>query len=69
MKASSLREMTKEELLQKLKELTEAQFNLNFQQATGQLENTAQLGKTRKDIARALTLLREMDRGAASRGK
>ena len=66
MKASSLREMTKEELLQKLKELTEAQFNLNFQQATGQLENTAQLGKTRKDIARALTVLRDMDRGAAA---
>jgi large subunit ribosomal protein L29 len=66
MKASSMREMTKEELLQKLKELTEAQFNLNFQQATGQLENTAQLGKTRKDIARALTILRDMDRGAAA---
>jgi len=66
MKASALREMTKEELLQKLKELQEAQFNLNFQHATGQLENSAQLGKTRKDIARALTALRDMDRGSAT---
>ncbi|MGA7875008.1 MAG: 50S ribosomal protein L29 [Desulfoferrobacter sp.] len=66
MKASALREMTKEELLQKLKELQEAQFNLNFQHATGQLENTAQLGKTRKDIARALNALRDMDRGSAT---
>ncbi|MDY0038891.1 MAG: 50S ribosomal protein L29 [Desulforhabdus sp.] len=65
MKASTLREMTKEELLQKLKELREAQFNLNFQHATGQLENNAQLRKTRKDIARALTVLGDMDRGTA----
>jgi len=66
MKASALREMTKEELLQKLKELREAQFNLNFQHATGQLENSAQLRKTRKDIARALTVLGDMDRGTAA---
>lgn len=66
MKASTLREMTKEELLQKLKELREAQFNLNFQHATGQLENSAQLSKTRKDIARALTVLGDMDRGTAA---
>jgi large subunit ribosomal protein L29 len=66
MKASALREMTKEELLQKLKELREAQFNLNFQHATGQLENSAQLNKTRRDIARALTVLGDMDRGTAA---
>jgi len=66
MKASALREMTKEELLQKLKELREAQFNLNFQHATGQLENSAQLNKTRRDIARALTVLGDMDRGTTA---
>lgn len=66
MKASALREMTKEELLQKLRELREAQFNLNFQHATGQLENSAQLNKTRRDIARALTVLGDMDRGTAA---
>lgn len=66
MKASALREMTREEVLQKLKELREAQFNLNFQHATGQLENTAQLAKTRRDIARAMTVLHDMDRGTAA---
>ncbi|MCE5243735.1 MAG: 50S ribosomal protein L29 [Syntrophobacteraceae bacterium] len=65
MKASSFRDMTKDELLLKLGELREAQFNLKFQHVTGQLENTAQLRKTRKDIARLLTILREMDKTAA----
>ncbi len=61
MKASALREMTKDELIQKLNEIREAQFNLTFQQATGQLDNTAQLPKNKKDIARILTILAEMD--------
>jgi len=43
MKIASLREMTKDELLQKERELREALFNLRFQQATGQLENHAQI--------------------------
>lgn len=63
MKAGAFRDMTQDELLQKLAELREAYFNLNFQHATGQLENTAQLSKTRKDIARALTVLQDMTRG------
>ncbi len=62
MKASALREMTKDELAQKLNEIREAQFNLKFQHATGQLENTAQLPKNRNDIARILTVLSEMDK-------
>jgi len=61
MKPSALREMTKDELIQKLNEIREAQFNLTFQQATGQLDNTAQLPKNKKDIARILTILAEMD--------
>ena len=61
MKASSLREMTKDELLLKLKELREAHFNLKFQHATGQLENTAQLTKARRSIAQALSVLRELE--------
>ncbi|MGO9022412.1 MAG: 50S ribosomal protein L29 [Syntrophobacteraceae bacterium] len=64
MKASALREMTKDELIAKLNEIREAQFNLTFQQATGQLDNTAQLPKKKKDIARILTILSEMDRKA-----
>jgi large subunit ribosomal protein L29 len=60
-KATALRDMTKDELRQKLDELRGALFNLKFQHKTGQLENTAQLNKTRKDIARALTLAQELD--------
>jgi len=66
MKPSALREMTKDELIQKLDEILEAQFNLKFQHATGQLDNTAQLTKNRKDVARILTLLSEMDRKAGA---
>jgi large subunit ribosomal protein L29 len=61
MKPSALREMTRDELIQKLSEIREAQFNLTFQHATGQLDNTAQLPKNRKDMARILTILSEMD--------
>ncbi|SPJ14375.1 50S ribosomal subunit protein L29 [Syntrophobacter sp. SbD2] len=66
MKASALREMTKDELIQKLNEIQEAQFNLTFQQATGQLDNTAQLPRNKKDIARILTILSEMDSKAGA---
>jgi large subunit ribosomal protein L29 len=61
MKASECRDMSRDELQQKLLELQQGQFNLKFQHATGQLENTAQLQKTRRDIARILSILREMD--------
>ena len=61
MKASPLRDMTRDELLQKLEELRGALFNLRFQHRTGQLENTAQLGKTRRNIAQDLTVLHELD--------
>ena len=66
MKASSLRDMTKDELVEKLNQLQEALFNLKFQHVTGQLENTAQLPKTRKDIAQILTVLSEMEQKPAA---
>jgi large subunit ribosomal protein L29 len=66
MKTSALREMTRDELVQKLNEIREAQFNLKFQHATGQLENTAQLPKNKKDIAQILTILSEMDKKAGA---
>lgn len=66
MKVSQLREMSKDELLKKLDELREASFNLKFQHATDQLENTAQLGKTRKSIAQVLTILREIEQKPAA---
>ena len=59
MKASEYRDLNIEELVVKENELTEALFNLKFQHATGQLDNTAQLKKTRKDIARVKTILVE----------
>jgi large subunit ribosomal protein L29 len=62
MKASEFRDLSVEELEVKEKELAEALFNLKFQHATGQLDNTAQLGKTRKDIARVKTILAEKQR-------
>jgi large subunit ribosomal protein L29 len=62
MKASELRELSVEELEVKGKELAEALFNLKFQHATGQLDSTGQLGKTRKDIARVKTILAEKRR-------
>ena len=59
MKAATLRDMSVEELRQKLAELRESLFNLKFQHATGQLENTAQLKLHKRDIARVLTVLNE----------
>jgi large subunit ribosomal protein L29 len=59
MKASDLRELTPEELQAKLKELEEELFNLRFQLASQQLENTARLKESRRDIARIQTVLRE----------
>ncbi|MGD9504465.1 MAG: 50S ribosomal protein L29 [Syntrophobacteraceae bacterium] len=66
MKSNELRDLTKDELTLKVKEMREALFNLQFQHATGQLENTAQLKKTRKDIARAMTVLSAMERASAA---
>ncbi len=64
MKAADLRELTPEELQAKLKELEEELFNLRFQLASQQLENTARLKESRRDIARIQTVLREKARPA-----
>lgn len=53
--------LTTEKLLDREKELKEQLFNLRFQLATGQLENTASLKKVRKDIARVKTVLRQQE--------
>ncbi|MCB2226954.1 MAG: 50S ribosomal protein L29 [Desulfarculaceae bacterium] len=57
MKATELRELSPEELAQKLEDLRQELFNLNFQHATGQLENPMRIGQTKKDIARVLTVI------------
>jgi large subunit ribosomal protein L29 len=64
-KARELKEMSEAELRQKEKEVTEQLFNLKFQHATGQLENTARLPQVRKDLARVKTVLREKVLAAA----
>ena len=61
MKAKEIRELTKEELGEKERELSQAFFNLRFQKATGQLGNTAMLWKTKRDLARVKTVLREKE--------
>ena len=54
MKASELRELSGEQLDDRLRELREELFNLRFQQATRQLTNTARIREVRRDIARVL---------------
>ncbi|MBW1722260.1 MAG: 50S ribosomal protein L29 [Deltaproteobacteria bacterium] len=61
MKAKELRDLSIDELKQKERELSQELFNLKFQKATGQLGNTAMLPKTRKDLARVKTILREIE--------
>ena len=55
MKGTDLVGKTADELKQQLLDLKKTQFNLRFQKATGQIENTAQVGKARRDIARVKT--------------
>jgi len=59
MKASELRQKNVAELDKELLDLRKAQFSLRMQVATQQLNNTSQLGKVRKDIARVKTIQRE----------
>lgn len=65
MKAKELRELREEELRGKEKEIKQELFNLRFQKATGQLGNTAMIPKTRKDLARVKTMIRELEIGEA----
>ncbi len=59
MKISEIREMTSEQLDAKLKGLKEELFNLRFQLAINQLENTNRIGEVKKDIARVMTVLND----------
>lgn len=59
MKASALREKTDDQLQDEILKLKKEQFNMRFQKATGQLENTARIGVVRRDIARMKTVLNE----------
>jgi large subunit ribosomal protein L29 len=61
MKANEIRDLTTVEIEQKVKSLKEELFNLRFQLATGQLENTARIREVRKSIARMKTVVRERE--------
>ena len=59
MKVADLRSKSSDQLRDQLTQLKKEQFNLRFQQATGQLEKTARVKEVRRDIARVKTLLAE----------
>jgi large subunit ribosomal protein L29 len=61
MKVDELRDLTVDELMDALVEAKEERFNLRFQVATNQLDNTARLKEVKKEIARILTILRERE--------
>jgi large subunit ribosomal protein L29 len=59
MKASDAHDLKDDELVAKLIDAKQETFNLRFRQATGELENTARLGQSKRDIARLLTVAKE----------
>ena len=63
--ASDLRAQSADQLNDRLLELKKEQFNLRFQRASGQLENTARVGLVRREIAAIKTVLGERNRAAS----
>ena len=66
MTAQNLREQTAEQLREQLVALKKEAFNLRFQQATGQLENTSRIRAVRRDVARVNTILNQKAAVAAN---
>jgi large subunit ribosomal protein L29 len=66
MKASDVRAKSIDELKQQVDDLSKEAFNLRFQRASGQLENTARVRQVRRDIARIKTILGERARADKS---
>jgi large subunit ribosomal protein L29 len=65
MKAEDLRNKTPDQLKGDLANLKKEQFNLRFQKASGQLENTVRARQVRRDVARVLTFLNQKSRSAS----
>jgi large subunit ribosomal protein L29 len=65
MKAGQVRGLTLDQLNDELVKLKKEQFNLRFQAASGQLENTARVRKIRRDIARIQTITRQKNAAGA----
>jgi large subunit ribosomal protein L29 len=67
LKIEDLRAMTPDQLDDELIKLKKEQFNLRFQRATGQLENTTRVREVRRDIARLKTIAKQKRQGSAKR--
>jgi large subunit ribosomal protein L29 len=67
MKSADIRAKSADELKTQLSDLKKEQFNLRFQRASGQLENTARVRQVRRDIARIQTVLGERTASAAAK--
>ncbi|WP_432980338.1 50S ribosomal protein L29 [Dactylosporangium sp. CA-233914] len=65
-KATELRELSDESLVEKLREAKAELFNLRVQSATGQLDNHGRLQTIRRDIARIYTIMRERELGLSA---
>jgi large subunit ribosomal protein L29 len=63
MKAAEARDLTEDQLKDRLLQLKKEQFNLRFQRASGQLEKTSRISEVRRDIARIKTVLRQKTPG------
>jgi large subunit ribosomal protein L29 len=59
MNASDVHALDDQDLVERLREAREEEFNLRFKHATGELENTARIGGARRDVARLLTVARQ----------
>lgn len=68
MKTGDLQELSIQELVDRERELARELFNLRFQMATGQLSNHTVIKKTKRDIARVKTILKEKDAGNSKAG-
>lgn len=68
MKAAEIRDMSLDQLGDELAKLKKEQFNLRFQAASGQLENTARVRQVRRDVARIKTIVRQKQAGQAQKG-
>jgi large subunit ribosomal protein L29 len=67
--AEKFKDMTPDQLDDELVKLKKEQFNLRFQAASGQLENTARVRVVRRDIARVMTIARQKRGSAATTGR
>ena len=66
MKAAKWRDLSEDEIRQRMRELTEEVFNLRFQLSMGVAKNPSRLGQARRDLARAQTMLHERVASAAA---